>query len=248
MGATKRCAEHIVRHAALTHGVNYVAVRFGNVLGSQGSVVPTFLEQIRKGGPVTVTHPEMRRYFMTIPEAVQLVMQAGAMGKGGELFVLDMGEPVKIVDLATDLIRLSGLEPGSDIQIRFSGLRPGEKMYEELFFSHEQATPTGHPKILCGRDPVRPSAIDKIDELVALTLTDSVTEEELRRRLVEIVPDFVQQPHIATPPGGTPSLGMPVVPVEDTAPVYRSPSGKTRRISKEKALGAIMPRSPDIDS
>jgi FlaA1/EpsC-like NDP-sugar epimerase len=190
----------------------------------------------------------MRRYFMTIPEAVQLVMQAGAMGKGGELFVLDMGEPVKIVDLATDLIRLSGLEPGSDIQIRFSGTRPGEKLYEELFFSHEQATPTAHPKILCGRDPVKPSSIDRIDALVARTLEEGVTEEELRRRLVEIVPDFVQQPHVVTPADGTPSLGMPVVPVEDTAPVYRSSSGKTRRISKEKALEAVRPRSPDIDS
>ncbi len=111
-------------------------------------MVPTFLQQIREGGPVTVTHPEMRRYFMTIPEAVQLMLQAGALGKGGEVFVLDMGEPVKIADLAADLIRLSGKEAGRDIEIRFSGTRPGEKLYEELFFSAELTAATEHPKVL----------------------------------------------------------------------------------------------------
>nr|MDQ3082966.1 polysaccharide biosynthesis protein [Gemmatimonadota bacterium] len=123
MGATKRIAEQLVQHAASKHHRNFVSVRFGNVLGSRGSVVPTFLRQIRAGGPVTVTHPEMRRYFMTIPEAVQLVLQAGALGRGGEVFVLDMGEQIRVVDIATDLIRLSGLEVGADIEIKFTGVR-----------------------------------------------------------------------------------------------------------------------------
>jgi FlaA1/EpsC-like NDP-sugar epimerase len=122
-------------------------------------VVPTFLRQIAAGGPVTVTHPEMRRYFMTISEAVQLVLQAGAIGKGGEVFVLDMGEPMKVMDLATDLIRLSGLEVDRDIEIRFSGARPGEKLYEELFFSAESAVPTDFPKILRAKNGCLPTGL-----------------------------------------------------------------------------------------
>ncbi|MBA3888916.1 MAG: polysaccharide biosynthesis protein, partial [Gemmatimonadaceae bacterium] len=152
MGATKRVAEGVVHAVADREQKNFVSVRFGNVLGSRGSVVPTFMRQIAAGGPVTITDPEMRRYFMTIPEAVQLVLQAAVMGRGGETFVLDMGEPVKIVDLATDLIRLSGLEPGTDVEIKFTGARPGEKLYEELFFGSDVATPTVHPKVLRARD------------------------------------------------------------------------------------------------
>jgi FlaA1/EpsC-like NDP-sugar epimerase len=146
MGATKRVAELIL--LALQNGrTKYVAVRFGNVLGSNGSVVPIFKKQIATGGPITVTHPEMRRYFMTIPEACQLVLQAAAIGEGGQICVLDMGQPVKIVDLAKNLILLSGLRPHEDIKIEFSGMRPGEKLYEELSTLLEDTIPTEHEKI-----------------------------------------------------------------------------------------------------
>lgn len=190
MGATKRVAELVLHHVAAANRKNFVAVRFGNVLGSRGSVVPAFLRQIKQGGPVTVTHPEMRRYFMTIPEAVQLVIQAGAIGEGGEVFVLDMGNPVKIVDLATDLIRLSGLEVGKDIEVRFSGMRPGEKLYEELFFNPESATPTAHPKILRAKvEAVQPEAIILAEKLVKRALAEA-PDEELRHLLTRLVPDL----------------------------------------------------------
>jgi FlaA1/EpsC-like NDP-sugar epimerase len=190
MGATKRVAELIVQAVAEMGHRNFVVVRFGNVLGSRGSVVPTFLRQIRSGGPVTITHPEMRRYFMTIPEAVQLILQAGALGRGGEVFVLDMGEPVKILDLASDLIRLSGLEPGSDIEIRFTGTRPGEKLYEELFFSCENAHPTQHPKVLRAKNGRLPAGIREVIEDLIEAAVDGAPEQEIRDRLARIVPDF----------------------------------------------------------
>jgi FlaA1/EpsC-like NDP-sugar epimerase len=190
MGATKRVAEQLVQEIAETTGRNFVAVRFGNVLGSRGSVVPTFLRQIQTGGPVTVTHPEMRRYFMTIPEAVQLVLQAGAIGKGGEVFVLDMGEPVKILDLATDLIRLSGLEVGEDIEISFTGTRPGEKLYEELFFDSENALATDHPKVLRAKNGTLPIGLSTAVELLVDGAKSGWNDQQLRGMLQRLVPDF----------------------------------------------------------
>jgi FlaA1/EpsC-like NDP-sugar epimerase len=147
MGATKRMAEMIVLEAAHRTGRAYSVVRFGNVLGSRGSVVPRFKRQIARGGPITITHPGMKRYFMTIPEAVHLVLQAAAMGQGGEIFLLNMGQQVRILDLAEDLIRLSGLEPGKDIEIVFTGIRPGEKLSEDLWEEDVTYQKTAHPEI-----------------------------------------------------------------------------------------------------
>ena len=190
MGATKRLAEMYVQALSATSPTRFVTVRFGNVLGSKGSVIPIFREQLKKGGPITVTHPEMRRYFMTIPEACQLVLQAGSMGLGGEIFVLDMGEPVKILDLALDLIRLSGLRPYEDIDIVFTGIRPGEKLFEELSTAEEHVDKTRHPKIFIGRVVPEPLAevTEKIDRLVELA--DRLPPAELRSRLAEAVPEY----------------------------------------------------------
>lgn len=190
MGATKRVAELIVHRAALTHKRNFVSVRFGNVLGSRGSVVPTFLRQIRAGGPVTVTHPEMRRYFMTIPEAVQLVLQAGALGRGGEVFVLDMGEPIRVVDIATDLIRLSGLEVDRDIKISFTGMRPGEKLYEEMFFGGEHIIPTNHTKVLRANNVSVDFDIEPILTELRLAVEQGKSDDRIKQLLHRLVPGF----------------------------------------------------------
>jgi len=165
MGATKRIGELLVRCAARRSGRPYVVVRFGNVLGSRGSVVPLFQEQIAAGGPVTITHPHVTRYFMTIPEAVRLVLQAGALGNGGEVFVLDMGEPVRIYDLACDLIHLHGYEPERDIPIVFIGLRPGEKLHEKLYTSAEHTQDTAHPGIRVATQDAEPSPAE-LEEMV----------------------------------------------------------------------------------
>jgi FlaA1/EpsC-like NDP-sugar epimerase len=190
MGATKRVAEIYLQALSQRSSTRFVTVRFGNVLGSAGSVIPIFRDQIAKGGPVTVTHPDMTRYLMTIPEASQLVMQAGAMGDGGEIFILDMGEPVRIVDLARDLITLSGLRPDEDIEIKFSGVRPGEKLIEELATDAEHADKTKHPKIYIGR--VKPHAWDATTTAVdaLLQLARGANVEHVRDSLGAIVPEF----------------------------------------------------------
>ncbi len=191
MGASKRICEMIVQ--SLAHSgvkTQFVTTRFGNVLGSNGSVIPLFRRQIQDGGPITVTHPEITRYFMTIPEACELVLEAGFMGKGGEIFVFDMGSPVKIVDLAEQMIRLSGLVPGKDIEVKFTGLRPGEKLFEELLTNKEDTLPTHHPKIQIAKVekfdyPTLLIRINKVlDELYSLTTMDVV------RNVKSLVPEF----------------------------------------------------------
>jgi FlaA1/EpsC-like NDP-sugar epimerase len=191
MGSSKRIAEMYVQDLSRTSKTHFVTVRFGNVLGSDGSVVPIFKKQIAEGGPVTITHPEMKRYFMTIPEASQLVLQAATMGKGGEIFVLDMGEPVKIVDLARELITLSGFRPGEDIEMTFTGPRPGEKLFEELSVEGEDMQRTTHPKIRIWRNI--PMDRDKlragINELIAVARTESYSQ--IVERVKELVPEYI---------------------------------------------------------
>ena len=182
MGATKRLCEMIVQAKSKESKTEFAAVRFGNVLGSNGSVIPLFKKQISEGGPVTVTHPEIRRYFMLIPEAVQLVIQASAYAKGGEIFVLDMGRPVKIYDLACDLIKLSGFEPYKDIDIEITGLRPGEKLYEELLMDEEGLRETAHKKIFIGKpnyekfDDIK-TKLGKINKVIEEGNNDDIIKE-----------------------------------------------------------------------
>jgi len=193
MGATKRVAEMLIECANGISGPRFMSVRFGNVIGSSGSAIPIFQEQIARGGPVTVTHPEASRYFMSISEAAQLILQAGAMGEGGEIFVLDMGKPVRIVDMARDLIRLHGFEPDQDIPIEFIGLRPGEKLSEELITQGEGIVGTAHEKILV----LRGNACDlnnlnaHIDELLAISQT--YDPSAIKRKLQQVVPEYAPQ-------------------------------------------------------
>jgi FlaA1/EpsC-like NDP-sugar epimerase len=190
MGATKRVAENVV--SGLTnHETSYISVRFGNVLGSRGSVVPIFQEQIKKGGPLTITDQEMKRYFMTIPESVQLVMQAGAMGNGNDVFVLDMGEPISIIQVAEELIRLSGFEPDKDIPIVISGKRPGEKLFEELLTAEEGTSATHHEKIFSAKksQKIDKNYLKKVDRLISVARANK-DAERIFSMLKELVPTY----------------------------------------------------------
>jgi FlaA1/EpsC-like NDP-sugar epimerase len=192
MGASKRVAELLVQgqNGCGESKTKFMTVRFGNVVGSVGSVVPLFKKQIERGGPVTVTHPEMTRFFMTIPEACQLILQAGAMGEGGEIFILDMGRPVKIVDMARDVIRLSGFEPDADIKIEFIGLRPGEKLHEELITKGEGILPTSHEKIMV----LKPVRCDQNVLNGAIDVLNDFAYEQnaaaIKKKMKEIVPEY----------------------------------------------------------
>ena len=200
MGSTKRAAEVIVsamQHSRRNLRTKFVSVRFGNVLGSNGSVVPTFQDQIAAGGPVTVTHPDVRRYLMTIPEAVQLVLQASTMGKGGEIFVLDMGDPVRIVDLARNMIRLTGKVPDEEIEIRFVGLRPGEKLYEELILEGEDILPTHQRKIKMFGGPVMDPKVIEEWLLTAAHIVTSRNKSGVVPHLRQLVPEYA--PHVSRP-------------------------------------------------
>jgi FlaA1/EpsC-like NDP-sugar epimerase len=198
MGACKRVAELLVQAIGAASETKFVAVRFGNVLDSAGSVVPLFREQILRGGPLTVTHPDIERFFMTIPEAARLVLQAGHMGRGGEVFVLDMGDPVRIADLARDMIRLSNLTEGRDIEIHFTGLRPGEKLYEELYDeAGESPGRTPHPKILAVR-PGAHGAVAAAEVVESLQRVADGPADIVRHTLAALVPSY-RGPAAVTP-------------------------------------------------
>jgi FlaA1/EpsC-like NDP-sugar epimerase len=208
MGATKRIAELMVQDVAARTGRNFVTVRFGNVLGSRGSVVPLFKSQIAAGGPVTVTHPDMERYFMTIPEAVYLVLQAAALGQGSELFVLDMGEPVKIADLARDLITLSGLQPGRDIEIQYTGVRPGEKLSERLFLAGEECEPTRHDKVFVarGQPTLQGSALRHAVQRLTYLAQHTGAPDQIWAAVKQIVPECTVNSNLPAEAPGHPSL------------------------------------------
>ena len=235
MGASKRVAEMVVSHLAERCGPGQamVSVRFGNVLGSRGSVVPFFKDQIRRGGPVTVTHPDMIRYFMTIPEASQLVLQAGAIAENGRVYVLDMGQPVRIVDLARDLILLSGLEPDKDVQISFSGVRPGEKLFEELLTAEEGTDASRYDKIFVARK--RAAAADlaaRLDRLYAAAHTGD--PETIRAAFAHLVPSF--QPESVLP-AGTGRKGVPPGPVK----TFGGDSSRAHHVGTELPVASVTP-------
>jgi FlaA1/EpsC-like NDP-sugar epimerase len=212
MGASKRAAEMYVQALSQRSATKFVAVRFGNVLGSTGSVVPIFKAQIAAGGPICVTHPGMLRYFLTIPEASQLVMQAAAMGRQGEIMLLDMGEPIRIVDLAVELIRLSGFEPG-DIEIKYTGIRPGEKLHEELAFDAERMSKTRHEKIFVGKlHPCSLSELERKLERLSV-LTGSMSRDHVRRGLAELVPEMCEPATDRVPKPAEAEVGREPQPV-----------------------------------
>jgi FlaA1/EpsC-like NDP-sugar epimerase len=210
MGASKRFAE-IVCQSLQGNGTQFVLVRFGNVFGSAGSVIPRFQEQIARGGPVTVTHPDITRFFMSLSEATQLLLQAGLQGKGGEILVLDMGEPVRIVDLARDLIRLYGADPDR-VAVVFTGLRPGEKLYEEPLASEEASKATPHPKLRIAQ--AREANRDAVGQMVAWCERDRAADDaEVRARLKAWIPEYA-------PPAGAPVKPFPAeVPTEAAVPL-----------------------------
>lgn len=190
MGASKRIAEIITQYKNKESSTAFITTRFGNVLGSNGSVIPLFKRQIEKGGPLTVTHPEVTRFFMTIPEACQLVLEAGSIGEGGEIFVFDMGESVKIIDLARRMILLSGFEPEKEIKIKITGLRPGEKLYEEVLSDEESTMPTHHPQILIGKTrEIEPGTENKIEELIQFAVSQQ--NEKAVKLMKNILPEFL---------------------------------------------------------
>tara|TARA_B000000532_G_scaffold243016_1_gene238211 strand:- start:691 stop:1920 length:1230 start_codon:yes stop_codon:yes gene_type:complete len=191
MGATKRVAEQVIQARSVDSRVKYMAVRFGNVIGSSGSVIPTFQDQINKGGPITITDPNIKRYFMSIPEAAQLILQAGAIGTGGEIFVLDMGKPLLIKDIATELIKLSGLTPEVDIPIEYIGLRPGEKMFEELITKGENITDSPHEKIMVLKNTISHGWNKVLAESEKIIeLSKSYNADEIKKSLIKLVPEY----------------------------------------------------------
>lgn len=196
MGASKRIAELVIKDIGRDSQTRFASVRFGNVLGSRGSVIPTFMRQIQNGGPVTVTHPEMKRYFMTIPEAVQLVIQAGSMAQGGETFVLDMGEPVKIDDLARDLIRLSGYQPDDDVPVVYTGMRPGEKLFEELFTNMEEMATTMHRRIFISKKDLDLGYQDIASTVELIKKLDVKNREAAIQMVSSLLPEFHPAPPV----------------------------------------------------
>jgi FlaA1/EpsC-like NDP-sugar epimerase len=237
MGATKRMGEMIIQYFAQESKTCFTAVRFGNVLGSHGSVIPMFKRQIAEGGPVTVTHPEITRYFMTIPEASRLVVQAGGMAHGGEIFILDMGEQVKIIDLARSMIRLSGLVPDVDVKIKVVGLRPGEKLFEELLMDCEKTQPTSVKSILIstGETVLRDEVAEKLRHLEQILGEDA---ETIRRCLAEQVPTYrriqdLEQPFV-TPASTASRHENPQAGEPGSTPPYVTPASEPGSTSPEQ--------------
>ena len=241
MGATKRVAEIYCQTLDRQSATSFITTRFGNVLGSAGSVVPLFRHQIERGGPVTVTHPDITRYFMTIPEAVSLILQAAAMGKGGEIFVLDMGEPIRIADLARQMIHLSGFRPGEDIEIVYTGLRPGEKLTEELFHAQEALAPTSHPKIMRARARQTDPAELHTRLLALEQRCRGGSEAELRAELLRLVPEALLDDAEPAPAGPSPFESLLTSPV----PAWRSSSSQAG-LPSPRLTERVSPRVPTM--